>query len=230
MSKSRGNVVIPDEYIKKFGADTLRLYLMFIGPFTQGGDFYDTGIEGMHRFIKRVWKIAHSDLSEKVSSAGQKMMHKTLKKVTEDIFELRYNTAIASAMEFYNFLSNKQTISKDEIKILIFIISPFAPHVSEELWQMIGEKRSIYNSNWPEFDERYLVEKKSKIVVQINGKVRDVLEADFEEVNDKQKIENIARQSKKIEKYIINRPIRDVVYVPGKVLNFVVADGNSNSF
>ena len=199
MSKSKGNVVIPDAYIKKFGADTLRMYLMFLGPFIQGGDFYDTGIEGMHRFVKRVWTLSTqiSNLKSQISNEGLKMMHKTIKKVTEDLEELRYNTAIASIMEYYNFLVKEQTISKEEIKTLILLISPLAPHVSEELWEIIGEENSVHKANWPKFEEEYLVEQTSNIILQINGKVRDVFEVNFSDINDKQLVEDTARQSKK---------------------------------
>ncbi|MEK7186067.1 MAG: class I tRNA ligase family protein, partial [Patescibacteria group bacterium] len=230
MSKSKGNVVIPDAYIKKFGADTLRMYLMFLGPFIQGGDFYDTGIEGMHRFVKRVWTLSTqiSNLKSQISNEGLKMMHKTIKKVTEDLEELRYNTAIASIMEYYNFLVKEQTISKEEIKTLILLISPLAPHVSEELWEIIGEENSVHKANWPKFEEEYLVEQTSNIILQINGKVRDVFEVNFSDINDKQLVEDTARQSKKAEKYMINNPIQQVIYVPGKVINFVVKDGSES--
>ena len=227
MSKSRGNVVIPDEYIKKFGADTLRMYLMFLGPFTQGGGFYDTGIEGMHRFVKRLWTLSSKvilreakdpDSSARFAEASarrakpqnnnsQRVMHKTIKKVTEDIENLRYNTAIASMMEYYNFLSNQQTVSKDEIKSLILLLCPFSPHVSEELWNLLGFKKSIHKSSWPVFKEEYLVEKSTTIIIQINGKVRDTLKADLADINDKQKIEETAKESQKVKKYLNNKTI-----------------------
>lgn len=223
MSKSKGNVVIPDEYIRKFGADTLRLYLMFLGPFKQGGDFYDTGIEGMHRFVKRVWVLANSEgLTDKTSQTGLRMIHKTIKKVTEDIEHLRYNTAIAALMEFYNFLSKQQTVSKEEVKIFILLISPFSPHVCEEMWQIIGEKNSVHTSSWPKVDEKYLVEKNATIIVQVNGRVRDTINADLSDINDKQKIEEIAKASPKVEKHLNNKPIRKVIYIEGKVINFVI--------
>lgn len=225
MSKSKGNVVIPDEYIRKFGADTLRLYLMFLGPFKQGGDFYDTGIEGMYRFIKRVWVLANSrDLTDKTSEEGLKMTHKTIKKVTEDIEHLRYNTAIAALMEFYNFLSKQQSVSKEEVKTFILLISPFSPHVCEELWSLLGEKGSVHKASWPEFKTEHLKEKTTNVIVQVNGKTRDVLAVHSGEISDKQKIEDTAKASHKVQKHLNNRPIRNVVYVPGKILNFVLED------
>ena len=230
MSKSKGNVVIPDEYIRKFGADTLRLYLMFLGPFTAGGDFYDTGIEGMHRFVKRIWVLVTSKSSiDKTTKEGLRFLHKTIKKVTEDMEALRYNTAIASMMEYYNFLSKQQTVSKDEIKTLVLLISPFAPHISEEMWSITGFKNSVHRAPWPSFSQEHLVEKSTNIIVQINGRTRDVLSFNTADINNKRLIENTARISKKAEKYISNRPIRKVVYVPGKVINFVIDNGNGRA-
>jgi len=230
MSKSKGNVVIPDKYIRKFGADTLRLYLMFLGPFTAGGDFYDTGIEGMHRFVKRIWVLVTSKSSiDKTTKEGLRFLHKTIKKVTEDMEALRYNTAIASMMEYYNFLSKQQTVSKDEIKTLILLISPFAPHISEEMWSITGFKNSVHRAPWPSFSQEHLVEKSTNIIVQINGRTRDVLSFNTADINNKRLIENTARISKKAEKYISNRPIRKVVYVPGKVINFVIDNGNGRA-
>ncbi|MEK7573275.1 MAG: class I tRNA ligase family protein [Patescibacteria group bacterium] len=226
MSKSKGNVVIPDAYIKKFGADTLRLYLMFLGPFIQGGDFYDTGIEGMYRFVKRVWTLFTriSNFQFPISNEAQRMMHKTIKKVTEDLEELRYNTAIASMMEYYNFLAKEQSISKEQISTFIKLISPFAPHVSEELWHIIENQNSVHKASWPGYEEKYLKEKNSNIIVQINGRVRDVLTVDLGDVNDKQKITETASRSPKAQKYLDNRPIQKIIYVPGKIINFVLKE------
>ena len=229
MSKSRGNVVIPDEYIKKFGADTLRMYLMFLGPFIQGGGFYDSGIEGMHRFVKRVYKLVcensipiKSGQNSKLRQESQRMMHKTIKKVTEDIENLRYNTAIASLMEYYNFLSKQKAISKEEIKTLLLLIAPFAPHMTEELWQNFSKNKSIHKEPWPKFDTAAIVEEEKTIVVQINGKIRDTLKASREESGNQQLIEKIAKESQKINKYLNNKMIKKVVYVKGRVINFVV--------
>ncbi len=234
MSKSKGNVVIPDEYIRKFGADTLRLYLMFLGPFTQGGDFYDTGIEGMHKFVRRVYKLAYEkskikNQKSKINPEAQRMMHKTIKKVTEDLENLRYNTAIATMMEYYNFLAKQQTISKDQIKTLILLISPFAPHVSEELWHLLREGNSVHKAPWPEFEKQYLVEQIATVIVQVNGKTRDVIGADSADIDDKQKITYTASKSPNAQKYLSNRQILKVIYVPGKIINFVLEklpDGN----
>ena len=227
MSKSRGNVVIPDEYIKKFGADTLRMYLMFLGPFIQGGDFYDSGIEGMHKFVKRVYRLVceNSKLktqNSKLSAGSQRMINKTIKKVTEDIENLRYNTAISALMEYYNFISRKETVSKEEIATIVLLLSPFAPHVTEELWIKLGGKSSVHKTEWPSFDPKFLVEDEVTIVIQINGKIRDTLRVSREESENQQLIEKIAKESQKINKHLDNRKIKKVVYVKGRVINFVV--------
>ncbi len=224
MSKSRGNVVIPDEYIKKFGADTLRMYLMFLGPFILGGDFYDTGIEGMHRFVKRIWTLFTRISNSKfpISNESQRVMHKTIKKVTEDIENLRYNTAIAGLMEYYNFLSKQESISKEEIKTLLLLIAPFAPHFTEELWIRIKEKSSIHASQWPSYNPKFLTESEVTIIVQINGKIRDTLRASLEKSENQQLIEKLAKKSRKIKKYLNDRKIKKVVYVKDRVINFVV--------
>ncbi len=227
MSKSRGNVVIPDKYIKKFGADTLRLYLMFIGPFIQGGDFYDTGIEGMYRFVKRVWTLFTriSDSNSQITNESQRVMHKTIKKVTEDIENLRYNTAISSLMEYYNFLSKQKFISKEEIKTLLLLMAPFAPHFTEELWVRERGESSIHISQWPIYDPKFLTESEITIVVQVNGKMRSTLKVSQGESLNQQLIEKIAKKNQKVNKYFNNKQIKKVIYIKGKVINFVVANG-----
>lgn len=227
MSKSKGNVVIPDAYIKKFGADTLRTYLMFLGPVNQGGDFRDTGIEGMSRFLKRVWSLfAESGIMNQESSLSAertKMMHKAIKGVTEDLEELRYNTAIAKLMIWYNSLAKQAGFSKLEAENYLKLLAPFAPHMTEELWEMLGNKGSIHTSSWPEYDEKALVEEKLILPVQINGKLRATLEMDVSDKEDTQKVEDAARALEGVAKFLEGQTVKTVVYVPGKVLNFVLA-------
>jgi leucyl-tRNA synthetase len=278
MSKSKGNVVVPDEYIAKFGADTLRMYLMFLGPFNQGGDFYDTGVEGMYRFLKRVWRlisehlvIAIRQLAEKQSQAiassppqggtprndmsreRNSMMHKTIKKVTEDISNLRYNTAIAAMMEWYNYLSAKlkaqsSKLTVEEAETFLKLLAPFAPHVTEELWQRLRRsqihaeqyaeirrnsvvQRSVSRSSaiwsvhlqpWPTYNPKFLEEDEVTIVVQVNGKVRDTFQVQSSKFKVQSYIEQLARKSNKVSKYLEGKEVKKVVYVEGKVINFVV--------
>ncbi len=230
MSKSKGNVILPDPLIKKFGIDTVRLYLRFLGPFEQGGDFRDTGIEGMHRFVKRLYKLLAKDQNTKLQEQKLedkkrlRMLHQTIKGVTEDLEALRFNTAIAKLMTYYNFLSTQQDIYKIEAKVYLQMIAPFAPHVAEELWEQIGEQYSIHKSAWPSYEEKYLVSEKVNIAVQINGKVRDVLAVASEESQDKHRVMEIVLASEKVKRYLgkTEISINKVIYVPGRVINFIV--------
>ena len=238
MSKSKGNVIIPDVYIYKYGADTLRTYLMFLGPFDQGGDFRDTGIAGMYRFLNRVWRLAeefknrNSEVGIQKSERLTRFMHKTIKEVTEDLNNFRYNTAIAHIMEYVNELQNSEfRIQNSElIKTLLLLLAPFAPHMTEELWQNSevgiqkseGKFRSIHLEKWPEYDAKFLVEDEVTIIVQVNGKVRDTIRIKNQESRIKNKIEEMTIQSEKVKKYLEGKVIKKTIFVPGKLINFVV--------
>jgi len=267
MSKSKGNVVVPDEYIAKYGADTLRSYLAFLGPFIQGGDFSDSGIEGMYKFLKRVWVLVqssrHSLSSAKDLPERMHMMHKTIKKVTTEIPELRFNTAIAALMEWYNFLIEKQRtehqeLTREEGEVFVKLLAPFAPHMTEELWQSMflenrgpaahhprstssgasldaGAQRgsptrvtpqftSVHQQSWPMYDEIYLQTSTATVAVLVNGKLRDTIEIQSDAMSDQQKAEEIARASAKVQKYLEGKQPIKTVYVPGKILNFVVKE------
>jgi leucyl-tRNA synthetase len=223
MSKSRGNVVNPDAYIKKYGADTLRLYLMFIGPMDINADFRDTGIEGMQRFIKRVWKL----FSEKSAKASDQKntnikMHQTIKKVSEDIENFKYNTAISAIMEYVNFLKSQKEIDKEALKVLALLLAPFAPHLAEEVWvNILGEKFSVHLATWPSFDTKLTIKDENVIVIQINGKKRD----DFVIPNslDKEEVIGRAKDRGKIRELLKDKKVKKVVFVPGKIVNFVIS-------
>jgi leucyl-tRNA synthetase len=231
MSKSRGNVVNPDEYISKYGADTLRAYLMFLGPFEQGGDFRDSGIEGMERFLKRVRKLVEEYLASEKQLTGEsaknskllRLTNKTIKGVTDDIESLRYNTALAKIMELVNGLNDsKDNISKNDIKSLLLLLAPFTPYLAEELWEKLGEVKSIHISEWPSFDEGALIEEKVTIAVQVLGKLRDTILIANDIVGDQAKIEELALSSEKVKAHTDGKNIAKVIYVPGKIINFVV--------
>ncbi len=226
MSKSKGNVVVPDEYIGKYGADTLRTYLMFIGPYSDGGDFRDSGIEGMNRFLRKVWKLLSQSSKDEVQLSNERtmMMHKTIQGVTKDISEFGYNTAIAKLMEWYNYLNqevrvNNQELSKEEVRVYLRLLAPFAPHMTEEIWSGIGEG-SIHLSNWPEFDQKHLISSSTVIPVQINGKRRGEIEISSQDLEDRNLIENKAKVA--VLKQLEGQDIKKVIYVSGKIVNFVV--------
>ncbi|RJR15291.1 leucine--tRNA ligase [Candidatus Microgenomates bacterium] len=244
MSKSKGNVVVPDEYIKLYGADTLRTYLMFLGPFEGGGDFRDTGIAGMYRWLSRVWRLVQASAkfangkSEKARPEELKILHKTIKGVSEDIEGLRYNTAIAKLMEFTNWwMDQPQGISYETLLAFLKLLAPFAPFMTEELWQKLsaislprrqaGNQlsdnifESIHMQDWPQFDPNLIKEETVIVVVQVNGKIRDSFSCDNEKSKNQSAIEQISKSSAKVQKYLAENKIKKIIFVPGKLINFV---------
>lgn len=222
MSKSKGNVINPDEYIEKYGSDTLRCYLAFLGPFTVGGDFRDNGINGMKRFINRIWQFAHTaDLDTNGPEGEEKyLLNKTVKKVTEDIKELHYNTALAAMMELLNELQKQSSISKRTMITIVQLLAPFAPHMTEEIWKKLDQKGSIHRSRWPAYDESALKKDEMQIIVQINGKTRDRMIMPSESTQSD--VERAVVRLPRIKKYVGNSEIKKYVYVPGKLINIVV--------
>ncbi len=231
MSKSRGNVINPDFYIAKFGADTLRMYLMFLGPFSEGGDFRDTGMGGMFKFLRRVWRLFQSStktmkLKTEFSNPQEAYwVHKTLKKVGEDIQKFKYNTAIAAIMELVNFLEKEREISLKAKRILNLMLAPFVPYLAEELNAQLSGFRanfiSIHQQSWPQYDPRLIKEEEVIIVVQVNGKVREKLKVPKAKATLKEEIERLAKNSERIKKFLAGRPIRRTIFVPGRLFNFV---------
>jgi len=243
MSKSKGNIVNPDDYIKEYGADVLRTYLMFVGPFSEGADLRDSGIHGIYRFLQRVWGLQKKLTIDngQLTNEDSRIMHKTIKKITEDLAQLKYNTSIACLMEWLNHLSRKDQISIEEYKTFLMLLAPFAPHITEELWQLVqssesvvGSKKkkstnyelitnnwSVHQHSWPKFDNKYLEEEQVSVVVQINGKVRDVLLIEKDIISNKKDIEKMAMDSVKVQKYLEGRSVKKVVYIPGKIISLV---------
>ncbi|MEK7127237.1 MAG: class I tRNA ligase family protein, partial [Patescibacteria group bacterium] len=217
ISKSKGNVINPDEYIDKYGADALRLYLMFMGPAGQGGDFTDRGMDGMRRWVERVYRIISEQMKNPPRPSGEVEVESTLnrliRKAGVDFESRHYNTTIAKMMEFINLITAENlSLSADQIKKFLIILAPFAPHLSEELWSNLS-KDSIHLQNWPEVGE--IKENVAVIAVMINGKLRSTVPA-----GDQQTVEKLARE--KISSWLTNKQIKKVVFVPGKVINFVV--------
>jgi leucyl-tRNA synthetase len=226
MSKSKGNVVNPDEYIEKFGADTLRMYLMFLGPYDQGGDFRDTGIEGMQRFLMRVWNVFVNPRNfPEENKEEQKLvnikMHQTIKRMSNDIQKFHYNTAISAIMEYVSVLRT-QGASMENLKILAQLIAPFAPHMAEEAWcNVLNQKYSVHNSQWPEFNAQLIESDTVSIIVQVNGKMRAELVVDVQTSKNKSEIEKLARNDDRVSKWLVKSYKAHIVFVPGKIINFV---------
>ena len=221
MSKSKGNVINPDKYIQEYGADTLRIYLMFIGPFDQGGDFREQATIGVHRFLQKVW-----NLSEKIQvevEAGEEAntwRNKTIDKVESDTKKLRFNTAISAMMEWVNFLSRQEKVSKKDYIALLLILAPYAPHVTEELWQNLGEKDSIHLNRWPAKDKSVVKKSTVNIPVQVNGKLRGIIKTSSGDLT-KDTIVKLALQIEAVQKFTSDSAY-EAVYVEGRILNFVL--------
>ncbi|NHZ84419.1 MAG: leucine--tRNA ligase [Planctomycetia bacterium] len=222
MSKSRGNVINPDDVVEQYGADVFRMYEMFIGPFDQSAAWDTKGIVGIDRFIKKVWRLVTESTINEINVSEEQLfvLHNTIKLVTEQINTLDLNTAISQIMIFVNELSKSDIISKNTIETLIKLLAPFAPHISEELWQFLGHSDTIAFETWPKYDKKYLKKKTIVIPIQINGKVRDTVEIDSK--SPKEYILSLAKESKNTAKYLDQKEIVKEIYVPGKIINFVV--------
>lgn len=222
MSKSRGNVVNPDEYIEKYGADTLRLYLMFLGPMDGSPDFRDTGIEGMKRFTNKLWKLfSEAETVEGGSGEVTRKLHQTIQKVTKDIKEYKYNTAIASMMEFINVIPQDKKLDKAVLEDLAKMLAPFAPHMMEEVWvNLLGNQGSIHVSPWPVFDPNLVADELAEIAVQVNGKLRSSIKVSVEDSGKQGKVEGMAREDENVSKWLTEGNYK-VIFVPRRLINFV---------
>jgi leucyl-tRNA synthetase len=222
MSKSRGNVQTPDEYVKKYGADTLRLFMMFMGPWVDGADWDAAGVEGVHRFLRRVWDLG---LSEPQGSGPRDAdvdgaVQRAIKKVTEDLGEYHFNTAVAAMMELSNTLQHAHGPSRDEgIAKLILLLAPFAPHLTEELWHRRRGAGSVHQQRWPLYDEAAAAPRQVTIAVQVNGKVRDRIpvRAGLSEAEAKA----IALASPKVQAHLDGTKPAKVIVVPDRIVSIV---------
>lgn len=219
MSKSRGNVVNPDEIIDEFGADTLRTYEMFIGAFDLAASWQDEGVRGCRRFLERVWKLQDIVNDETgYSSDLEATMHKTIKKVSNDFESLKFNTAIAAMMSLINDFTKKGSVTKDELKTFLILLNPVAPHITEEIWSACGYDGFVYQQKWPEYDEAKTVESTIEIAVQVNGKVRVTISVPADGAKD----DIIAAAKEELGERIAGKEIVKEIYVPGKIVNIVV--------
>ncbi len=222
MSKSKGNVISPNEIIEKYGADTLRTYLVFMGPYNNVLPWSTNSVKGIKRFLDRVYAFAlkqkkgHNKDTDKDVLV---LMNKLIKQVGQDIDSLKYNTAIAKMMKFLNAVQDKQVCLK-HIKNLVLILAPFAPYLSEELWQDLGGEFSVHQQLWPIYNEKIIQQEKVVLIVQVNGKIRDKVEVDSE-ISEKD-VKQLALKSERIQKYIDNKTIKKTIFIKNKLINFVI--------
>ncbi|HTY81376.1 MAG TPA: class I tRNA ligase family protein, partial [Dehalococcoidales bacterium] len=230
MSKSKGNVVNPDDYVLELGADTVRAYLMFVGPWEQGGEWDDSGISGLSRWLNRVWSLALDEYKSNSADGDIELvrtMHQTIKKVTEDMDRMRFNTMVAALMEFSNYLGKVKEAGnasakawEDAVKVLLLMLSPTAPHLAEEMWEKRGYNYSVHNQLWPVWDESKARQDEITLVVQVNGKVRDRIAAPASITENEAK--DLASNAEKVKTYLAGKQIVNIIYVPGKLVNIVV--------
>ena len=220
MSKRFGNVVNPDDIVSTYGADTLRIYEMFMGPFDQTVVWNTNSIIGSRRFLERVWKIGEKNLGKvTLNPSFVTLLHKTIKKVSLDIESMNFNTAISSMMVLVNEIE-KNEISKNDFKLFLQILAPFAPHITEEIWIKLEGKKSIHLSTWPKWDESKIIEESIKIAIQVNGKVRSEIMITNDMTEDEIKME--AQKDKNVISWVEGKEIKRIIYIKGRILNIVV--------
>jgi leucyl-tRNA synthetase len=232
MSKSKGNVVTPDVYVTELGADAIRAYIMFIGPWEQGGEWNDNGIIGMSRWLNRVWNLVKARYTEKSSESSaekelNRITHQTIRRATEDMERFRFNTMLAALMEFTNYLSKVQeqgtvpaSAWQQAIITLLLLLAPTAPHLAEELWADTGHAYSIHNQSWPGWDEELAKDEEVTMVIQVNGKLRDrvTVPVSITEAQAKE----LALSRERVKAYLENKMAAKIIYIPTKLVNIVV--------
>ncbi|MBU2544940.1 leucine--tRNA ligase [Patescibacteria group bacterium] len=221
MSKSKGNVINPNKIVEEYGADVLRVYEMFMGPFEQTIPWDVKGLKGAQRFLKKVWRLKDRVGNEIGDGRDlEKTVHQTIKKVTEDIESLKFNTAISSLMVLVNEMEKQKEISMNYYSVLLILLNPFAPHTTEELWEELCDDGLCWNSEWPKYNPKLVKEEKVSLIIQVNGKVRDKIETDIglSEVKTKK----IALSSDKMIKYIKGNKIKNIIFVKDRLINFVI--------
>jgi leucyl-tRNA synthetase len=228
MSKSRYNVVNPDDVVREYGADSMRLYEMFMGPLDRDKPWTEEGVQGVHRFLRRVWALfateegsLHSRVVDKGGDDGMvRELHKIIKAITNDIENMSFNTAIARMMEFVNAAMKATAIDRSVMEPFVLLLAPFAPHIAEELWALLGHGTTLAYANWPGYDESLLVEDTIEIPVQVLGKLRGkiVMPADA----NKDAILEAAKADPKVQPHLEGKTIVKEIYVPGKMVNLVI--------
>jgi leucyl-tRNA synthetase len=229
MSKSKGNVVNPDDLVEKYGIDTVRMYELFIGPAELDCEWQDQGIEGIFRFLKKTWNLVSKweKTSTQEDRETQRRLHLLIRDVTERIEAFKFNTAVSSFMEFINFLNRPgiptNGVDKKTIETFLVLLAPFAPHFSEELWERLHNSQSIFKESWPLYDLSLLEDRLVKIAVQVNGRLRGTLL--LARNTPKEEALEEAKRIGKIRKYLEGEEIRKAVFVPDKIINFVTTKG-----
>ena len=221
MSKTKGNIVNPDQYYEEWGADTFRTYLMFLGPYEEGGDFRDQSISGVRRFLDRLWaSVAESTTEGSPDVEVLRKLHQTIQKVTDDIPRLAYNTAIAAMMTYVNVVrQGERTPHREELEPLVQLVSPFAPHLAEELWEQLGHQESVFAAGWPKYDRELAREQLIDLAVQVQGKMRGTIRV-RPDVTQEEAL-TTARETPSIARFVTGEP-KKVIFVKGRLLNIVV--------
>jgi len=223
MSKSKGNVINPDTVVAQYGADTLRVYEMFMGPFEQMIPWDSKGIIGCRRFLEKVYKLVQS-ANPKTQNDNEKLkilLNKTIKKVGDDIELMKFNTAVSSLMEFTNkWQTAEEELNKKDLARFLVILSPFAPHLSEELWGVVGFRGLCSQQKWPKYDEKLIQQEKVLVIIQINGKVRDKI--DLSAGISQKNVEEAVLRSEKVKNWVKNKKPKKIIFVPDKLINIVL--------
>ncbi|MDW7662203.1 MAG: class I tRNA ligase family protein, partial [Bacillota bacterium] len=221
MSKSRGNVVNPDDIVKEFGADTLRLYEMFIGDFEKSVPWSDNSVKGCRRFLDRTWSLMDTVVpGDDYTPSLETIIHKTIKKVSEDYETLKFNTAIAAMMSLLNDYKKVETITHADFKMLLTLLNPVAPHISEEMWSIMDFGGMITEQTWPKFDPEKVIDSVVEMAVQINGKVRSTITLPIDA--SQAEAHELAMADEKIRVFTDGKQIVKEIFVPGKIFNIVV--------
>jgi leucyl-tRNA synthetase len=231
MSKSRGNVINPDVVVREYGADSLRLYEMFMGPLEATKPWSMDGVNGVRGFLDRVWRMMINDRAEAIELNAavreidptveqNRVLHRTIQAVTQDLDKLSFNTAIARMMEFTNFFIKADPRPRGAMEKLVLLLSPFAPHMAEELWQILGHKTTLAYEPWPQADESLIAEDTVEVPVQVNGKLRGLLTVPVD--SSREDLESAARSDARITSLLADKTIQKVIVVPGRLVNFVI--------
>ncbi len=226
MSKSKFNTVNPDDLVNRYGADTFRMYEMFLGPVEQSKPWDTKGIEGVHRFLKKLWRLFYDELKGKVwneetaTPAELKTLHKTIKKIEEDTERFSFNTAVSAFMVCVNELSELKCHKREVLEPLLILLTPYAPHIAEELWKQLGNDSSVLDASFPKLEVRYLVEATKEYPVSINGKMRTsvVLSAEADQLQAEEAVMN----NEVVQKWTAGKPVKKFIFVKNKMVNVVV--------